>query len=119
MYNTPNKLKLDIIIIGYEEDKEKIRPVIENLQSQLNTLNRKDVSVLFGLGLKEPDNIEEIKERVKTMTNCEFYTFLDLTQSFSVMPNYIESLLRIIEENENTEEGLAIIDLYKIVKWKV
>lgn len=118
MYNTPNKLKLDIIIIGYEEDKDKIRPVIETLQSQLNTLNRKDVSVLFGLGLKDPDNIEEVKGKLKTMTNCEYYTFLELIETFSIMPNYIESLLRIISDNEATEEGQALISLHGIVKWQ-
>lgn len=118
MYNTPNKLKLDIIIIGYEEDKEKIRPVIESLQAQLNATNRKDVSVLFGLGLKEPDNIEDVKERLKTMTNCEYFIFLDLTQTFIVMPNYVESLLKVIEDNENSEGGQEVISLHGIVKWQ-
>jgi hypothetical protein len=118
MYNTPNKLKLDIIIIGYEEDKEKIRPIIENLQSQLNNLNRKDVSVLFGLGRKDPDNIQEVKEKLKTMTNCEYYVFLDLTETFFVMPNYADSLLKVIEDNENSEGGQELITLHRIVKWQ-
>jgi|APFre7841882793_1041355.scaffolds.fasta_scaffold06539_5 cobalamin biosynthesis Co2+ chelatase CbiK len=118
MYNTPTKLKLDIIIIGYEEDKEKIRPVIEHLQEQLNKINNKEVSVLFGFGTKEPNNIDEIKGRLKTMTNCEYFVFLDLTESFLVMPNYIESLLQIIKENESTELGQEIIAINGINKWQ-
>jgi hypothetical protein len=118
MYNTPNKLKLDIIIIGYEEDKEKIKPVIESLQEQLDRINKKDVSVLFGLGIKDPDNIHDVKGRLVTMTNCEYYTFLELTENFSVMPNYIESLLKVIKDNEDTEDGQALIALHGIVKWQ-
>jgi hypothetical protein len=118
MYNTPNKLKLDIIVIGYEEDKEKIKPVIESLQGQLDRINKKDVSVLFGLGIKDPDNLEDVKGRIIKMTNCEYYTFLELTETFSVMPNYIESLLKTIKDNENTEDGQTLIALHGIVKWQ-
>ena len=118
MYNTPNKLKLDIIIIGYDEDKEKLNGVVQGLQSQLDKLKNRNVGVMFAFGIKEPNNIEEIKGRAKTMTNCEYFVFLDATESFVVMPNYIESILKVIDENESTELGQEIIAINGINKWQ-
>ena len=116
MYKTPNKLKLDIIIIGFDEDKNNLRAVVDNLQEQLNRINRQDIGVIFGLGTKEPNNIEEIKQRVLGMTNCEYFVFFNATESFFVMPDYIQNLIRIIESSENEENGDEIIAAHGINK---
>ena len=112
MYQTQNKLKLDIVISGYEEDKDKIRPVIESLQGQLNKINRNDIGVMFGLAQRSTNNLEEIRNKViTTMLNTEYYTVLDCTENFIVMPNYIESLIKNIEEND--EETLKLFGINK------
>lgn len=116
MYQTQQKLKLDIIIIGYEEDKEKLRNVVDSLQSQLNKQKRKDVGVMFAFGNRE--NIEEVKGKSLGMTNSEYVVILDCTETFNVMPNYIDSLLKIISDNEEKENGVQIIISHGINKLK-
>ena len=102
MYRTDNKLKLDIIISGYTEDKELLRPVIENLQKQLDEINRTDISVLYSLCSKNDTNPDVILENaIKNHSYSEYYVVLNCKESFYVMPNYIRGIIDLIEKNEN------------------
>jgi hypothetical protein len=116
MYQPKNKLKLDIVLSGYEEDKEKIRDVVNSLQKQLNDLNRLDVGVMFGLASKSLDNLADVKNRViTTMLNTEYYTILECIDTFEIMPNYIQSLIKLIEDNYNEDE---ILKEHGIIKYE-
>ena len=118
MYKPPKKLKLDIIVSGYEEDKESIvKPIIENLQKQLDKLDRTDIGVMFGLGSKKDNNLAEIQNNVLSQSlNTEYYVMLDCTNKILIMPNYILSILKIIEENERTENENEVLILNGINK---
>lgn len=105
MYSTENKLKLDIIISGYTEDKEMIRPVIDSLQKQLDEINRTDISVLYALCSKNDTNQDVILENaVKYHSYSEYYVVLNCKESFYVIDNYIKSVINIIENTENPSE---------------
>ena len=71
---------------------------------------------MFGLGTKEPNNIEDVKQRVLGMTNCEYFVFFDATETFFVVQDYIQNLIKIIETNENEENGADIITSHGICK---
>lgn len=117
MFQQQNKLKLDIVISGYDEDKDKIKNVIGNIQSQLDNIGREDVSAMFALGNKKDNNLEEIRNNaINTMLKTEYYTVLECVENFDVMPNYIQSLLRIIEqaEEENNFDALEHYGLKKL-----
>lgn len=101
MYNTPQNLKLDIAILGYEQDKDKLKPLIEEFQKQLDNANREDLGVLFGFGQKYPDNIDEVKGRLINNVVAKYYILFDARECFMIMPNYVENMLRILEANEN------------------
>ena len=118
MYKPPKKLKLDIIVSGYDEDKESIvKPIVENLQKQMDKLNRTDVGVMFGLGNKKDDNLADIQNNVLSQSlNTEYYVMLDCSNKILIMPNYISSLLKIIEENEGTENQNEVLTLNGINK---
>jgi hypothetical protein len=114
MYKPNSKLKLDIIVSGYEEDKDKIKPVIESLQRQLDDTKREDIGVMFALGQRSTDNLAEIQNKViTTMLNTEFYAILNCTDSFIVMPNYIESLIKTIEESNGDDSVLTLHGINK------
>ena len=115
MYTPQKKLKLDIILSGYEEDKDKIKSVIQSLQKQLDDTRRLDIGVMFGLGNKKEDNLLEIRNKViTTMLNTEYYVILECVDTFEVMPNYIQSLIQIIEKNESPET----LTLHGIIKYE-
>lgn len=106
MYRTDNKLKLDIIISGYTEDKEMLRPVIDNLQKQLDSINRTDISVLYSLCSKESNNQDSVLEHaIKQHSYSEYYVVLNCKESFYVMADYIKKIINLIESN-TTEEIL-------------
>ena len=87
MYRTENELKLDIIISGYTEDKDKLRVVIDSLQKQLDELNRTDVSALYALGGKEDKNFDYIiKNAIENFSFSEYYVILDCKESIYVAP---------------------------------
>ena len=118
MYKPPKKLKLDIIVSGYDEDKESIiKPVIETLQKQMDKLDRTDIGVMFGLGNKKDNNLAEVQNIVLSQSlNTEYYVMLDCTDKILIMPNYISSLLKIIEQNEGTENQNEVLTLNGINK---
>ena len=102
-------LKLDVAILGYEQDKEKLKLLIENFQKQLDEIKRQDVGVLFGFGQRYPDNIDEVKGRLVSNVTAKYYILFDATESFIVLPNYLESMLRVLELNENAENAESIL----------
>jgi hypothetical protein len=102
-------LKLDIAILGYEQDKEKLKNLIEIFQKQLDEIKRQDVGVLFGFGQKYPDNIDEVRGRLVSNVTAKYYILFDATESFMVLPNYLETMVRILEANENNENAEAIL----------
>jgi hypothetical protein len=102
-------LKLDIAILGYEQDKEKLKHLIEIFQKQLDEIKRQDVGVLFGFGQKYPDNIDEVRGRLVSNVTAKYYILFDATESFMVLPNYLETMVRILETNENNENAEAIL----------
>jgi hypothetical protein len=118
MYKPPKKLKLDIIVSGYDEDKESIiKPVIETLQKQMDKLDRTDIGVMFGLGNKKDNNLAEVQNNVLSQSlNTEYYVMLDCTDKILIMPNYISRLLKIIEQNEGTENQNEVLTLNGINK---
>jgi hypothetical protein len=102
MYRTENKLKLDIIISGYTEDKESLSLVINNLQKQLDEINRTDISVLYSLCSKEATNQDAVLQHaIEQHSYSEYYVVLNCKESFYVMPNYIRGIIDLIEKNEN------------------
>jgi hypothetical protein len=105
------QLKLDVAILGYEQDKEKLKVLVQSFQTQLDNLKRNDVGVLFGFGQKYPDNIEEVKQRLLGNVTAKYYILFDATESFIILPNYLESMVRILEGNEegaHAEETLLL-----------
>lgn len=116
MYRTENKLKLDIIISGYTEDKENLRIVIDNLQKQLDALNRTDISVLYSLCSKEHLNQDSVLEHaIKQHSNSEYYVVLNCKESFYVLPNYIKDMINLIEsENPDKDELLKNNGINKV-----
>lgn len=118
MYKPQKKLKLDIIVSGYDEDKQSIiKPIIENLQKQLDKLDRTDIGVMFGLGSKKDNNLAEVQNNVLSQSlNAEYYVMLDCTNKILIMPNYISSLLKIIEQNERIENQNEVLILNGINK---
>ena len=102
-------LKLDIAILGYEHDKEKLKILIENFQKQLDDIKRQDVGVLFGFGQKNPNNIDDVRGRLLSNVTAKYYILFDATESFIVLPTYLESMLRVLESNENAENAEAIL----------
>lgn len=101
MYKTQQKLKLDIIISGWEEDKYSIREVIESLQAQLQKVDRSDIGAMFAFGNKKDNNIKEVLHRaINEMSNSEYYTVLDCSEQAMVMPNYVERIIELINEAE-------------------
>jgi hypothetical protein len=109
MYSTPQQLKLDIAILGYEEDKDKLKILVESFQMQLDNLKRNDVGVLFGFGQKYPDNIDEVKGRLVSNVAAKYYVLFDARESFMILPNYLESMLKILEGNENGAHAEEIL----------
>ncbi len=102
-------LKLDIAILGYEEDKDKLKLLIENFQKQLDEIKRNDVGVLFGFGQKYPDNMDEVRGRLVNNVTAKYYILFDARESFMVLPTYLETMLRVLEANENNENAEAIL----------
>lgn len=96
------QLKLDVAILGYEEDKEKLKVLIDSFQIQLDNLKRNDIGVLFGFGQKYPDNIEEVKQRLVGNVVAKYYILFDARESFMILPNYLESMVKILEANEQS-----------------
>jgi hypothetical protein len=105
----PMPLKLDIAILGYEEDKDKLRLLIESFQKQMDDTKRQDIGVLFGFGQRYPDNIDDVKGRLVSNVTAKYYIIFDARESFMVLPNYIESMLRVLEANEGNENAEAIL----------
>lgn len=105
----PMPLKLDIAILGYEEDKDKLRLLIESFQKQMDDTKRQDIGVLFGFGQRYPNNIDDIKGRLVSNVTAKYYIIFDARESFMVLPNYIESMLRVLEANEGNENAEAIL----------
>ena len=105
----PMPLKLDIAILGYEEDKDKLKVLVESFQKQMDDTKRQDIGVLFGFGQRNPDNIHDVKGRLVSNITAKYYIIFDATESVMVLPNYIESMIRILEANEGNENAEAIL----------
>jgi len=105
----PMPLKLDIAILGYEEDKDKLRVLIESFQKQMDDTKRQDIGVLFGFGQKHPNNMDDVKGRLVSHVTAKYYVIFDATESIMVLPNYVESMLRVLEANENNQNAEAIL----------
>ena len=115
MYRTNNKLKLDIIISGYTEDKEMLRTVIDSLQKQLDEIGRTDIGVLYSLCSKEDVNPDSVLENaIKYHSYSEYYVVLNCKETFYVISNYIKKTIQIIEKN-NTDENLLLNGINKNV----
>ena len=107
-------LKLDIAILGYEHDKDKLKNLVENFQQQLDESKRQDVGVLFGFGQKKPDNMDDVKGRLVSNIAAKYYILFDARESFMILPNYLQNMIRILEENENNPEAETILSMYGI-----
>jgi len=84
------------------------------LQKQLDDTRRLDIGVMFGLASKEANNLLDVRNRIiTTMLNTEYYVILECIDTFEIMPNYIQSLIRIIEENNN-----ETLEHYGIIKYE-
>jgi hypothetical protein len=104
MFATPEKLKLDILVFGYEKDKEKLKDFFAKLQGQLDNSKRTDIGVLFGLSESE-ENLPNVKNKLIDMVAAPNYIFFDATETTFIMPNYIESLGRMVDgEDEQVKE---------------
>jgi REP element-mobilizing transposase RayT len=51
------------------------------------------------------------------MLNTEYYTVLECVDNFEIMPNYIESLISIIEKNDNPNIE-EILNHHGIIKYE-
>jgi hypothetical protein len=83
--------------------------LIENFQKQLDEIKRQDVGVLFGFGQKYPDNMDEVRGRLVSNVTAKYYVLFDARESFIVLPTYLETMLRILETNEENENAEAIL----------
>ena len=97
MFAPPQKLKLDILVFGYEKDKETLKDFFAKLQGQLDNLTRTDIGVLFGLADNEEGSLDKVKSQLVTMVAAPNYIFLDATETTFILPNYIESLAKILD----------------------
>tara|TARA_R110000868_G_scaffold3590_1_gene22644 strand:- start:340 stop:687 length:348 start_codon:yes stop_codon:yes gene_type:complete len=106
MITPPEKLKLDILVFGYEKDKEYLKDFFAKLQGQLDKLNRTDIGVLFGLANEEEDSLDKVKNHLTTMVAAPNYVFLDATEIKFILPNYIENLARLLDNDAPFSEDL-------------
>ena len=91
-----------------ENIQEKLT-LIESFQKQMDDTKRQDIGVLFGFGQRYPDNIDDVKGRLVSNVTAKYYIIFDARESFMVLPNYIESMLRVLEANEDNENAEAIL----------
>jgi hypothetical protein len=106
MFATPEKLKLDILVFGYEKDKETLKDFFAKIQGQLDKLNRTDIGVLFGLANEEEDSLDKVRTQLLTMVAAPNYIFFDATESTFILPNYIENLARIVDSGDTDAKEL-------------
>lgn len=100
MFTTPEKLKLDILVFGYEKDKETLKDFFAKLQGQLDKLNRTDIGVLFGLADGEDGSLDKVKAQLLTMVAAPNYIFFDATETTFILPHYIDNLARIVDSED-------------------
>lgn len=105
MFTPPEKLKLDILVYGYEKDKETLKDFFAKLQGQLDTINRTDIGVLFGLADGEEGSLDRVKSNLLSMVAAPNYILFDATQTTFILPNYVETLAKIVDsDNEEVKE---------------
>ena len=113
MFAPPEKLKLDIVVFGYEKDKDTLKDLFAKLQGHLDNLNRTDIGVVFGLS-DSVVNLEQVKGNLINMVVAPNYVLFDATESTFVLPNYIDSLAKLVDEDgDHADEMRALYGFLK------
>ena len=50
-----------------------------------------------------------MRGRLVSNVTAKYYILFDAPESFMVLPNYLETMVRILETNENNENAEAIL----------
>lgn len=82
----------EVLAYGTENNKSKIRNMLEKLQKQINNskTNQSRVRILFYID-NEEKTIEEKKEWLINQSNCVFYAFAP--EDYKIADNYINNLM--------------------------
>jgi hypothetical protein len=101
MFSPPNKLKLDVLVYGYEKDKEQLKDFFAKLQGQLDAINRTDIGIVFGLADDKEGSLDKVKSELENMVAAPNYIFFDATETTLLMPTYIENLARLVDDDND------------------
>ena len=93
--------RLEILVYGVKEDKEKMKPLLESLQKQINKFPQ-DARGVFYFDSGEKTSAEKEEFLIKESC-CKYYVFL---KSDKISNDYVKTLVAKIKEFEFRKHSL-------------
>jgi len=95
MFDPHGPLLLDILIPGYEEDKEIVKPLIESVQKELDWIRRNDINAAFYFGKRGEHSWEQLQEFLKK--NCHSKYFVFTPPNYKIEETFVRDILQQIK----------------------
>lgn len=103
---TVSKILLEILVYGVEDDKEKIKLMLDKIAKQLDTKKAKNRARVLWYIDKGEKNTDEKKQWLTDNTNCKYYVYAHKENEYDVADTFVNDVLNKIKNFEKTYSDL-------------
>jgi secreted Zn-dependent insulinase-like peptidase len=103
---TVSKILLEILVYGVEDDKEKIKLMLDKIAKQLDTKKAKNRARVLWYIDKGEKNTDEKKQWLTDNANCKYYVYAHKENEYNVSDTFVNDVLNKIKNFEKTYSDL-------------